>query len=281
VEHLNPVLEWLGVNPVSETRKEQSLEAYGPRSTDPLSYGELKKYGFDDLVDPIMDLGGYVVVSNALNIEVAPLPVRKKTAMAPLNLVDEAAGLCVGLALEEKIAASLAARPKAAVALSNEAKQQPPQKGVETGSVAAVLKLYDEGGAPPVMKRALQEPPAVYERVTPAKPVEVKPVKQPFELGLGQRAYVVGAAAVVALAWGHASSDAVATGLFTPSLVDTCRALSLGVAVGNCGSAILSVRLSLERGRAVPLWLFKSVLAGPMAISELSRLDPIPSPEKR
>jgi hypothetical protein len=41
---------------------------------------------------------------------------------------------------------------------------------------------------------------------------------QPLEVGLGQRAYAVAAAAVLAVAWGHASDEALVRQLLDPQV---------------------------------------------------------------
>ena len=120
------MFDFLGVDPVSKKRRDELAKSGG--LGDPLSYGELRRLGFDDLVDvshtatlslhdssharaitnniaryqstnnmcgsmdrsidrltnqsmrlqPIMACGGYVAVSVALDLEVAPVPVRKE-----------------------------------------------------------------------------------------------------------------------------------------------------------------------------------------------------------
>jgi hypothetical protein len=96
----NAVFDFLGVDPVSKKRKDE-LAKLGA-SGDPLSYGELRRLGFDDLVAPIMALGGYVAVSVALGLEVAPVPVQVEPDWG-LSLggdEEEELGLALGDSLE-------------------------------------------------------------------------------------------------------------------------------------------------------------------------------------
>jgi hypothetical protein len=58
---------------------------------------------------------------------------------------------------------------------------------------------------------------------------------------------------------------------------EVCQAASLGVGLGHLAACVLSVRLSLDRGRKVPLWLLKAAVAGPLALNELRALGPVDS----
>lgn len=79
---------------------------------------------------------------------------------------------------------------------------------------------------------------------TDSWPCDVADVNVPTHT---QRAYVVLAAAVLSLAWGHATADAIALGFVDPAMQGDAQAVSIGVAGANVLSAVLSLRLAMER----------------------------------
>ena len=253
-----PLFDFLGIEPVPKKRKEALKKDQQALSCDPLSYAELRRLGFSDLVEPIMDLGGYVAVSNALGIEVASLPPPPPPLELALMQKEEVKGMALGASLENMMASA----------------------DFTKGRESPATDLDDN--LPP-RARGMTLAPAKYERVRVRargddevmENEEGIPAGRHVELTLSQRLYAVVMAACFALAWGHASDEALSRGLLDVAVRGGCQDASFGLAAASALSAVLSVRLALERGRSVPYWLFKSALAGPASLLELRPLPPL------
>jgi len=243
----SPVLDFLSIQPVSKKRRAEAASRGAP---DILSYGELHRLGFSDLIDPILDMGGYVKVSKILGIETTPSPVKVKVELSLLG-PEETPGVSLGSSLEERLS-------EAAF-----------KKGREAGSSGDIKARQGMPVAPSIIAnvKVKSENDDNEEQLTR--------IIQPFELSALQRTYAIFAAAIISLGWGHASADAVARDMISSAIPDICRDISAGIIVGNVLSAVLSIRNAIEKQRQVPLWVFKSILAGPASFFELQTLGPI------
>jgi len=222
------------------------------KETDPLSYFELRRCGFDELIDPIMDIGGYVRVSNELGLEVAPLPLAKPRQNLNILPPEEASGLALGDALETKMAS-------AAFTKGRDRRQ------------AIDDKLTGKKGSPPGLEKL-----RIKSRKVAAK--KVKATRQPIEFGIFERTYAAVFAVTTSIGWGIASNEAIARSLLDASLVDIFQSISLGLIAGNAISSVLSAQLAVGRQRSVPIWVFKSLLAGPASLLKLRSLGTIDDP---
>lgn len=285
----NAVFDFLGVDPVSKKRKEELAKSGG--LGDPLSYGELRRLGFDDLVEPILNMGGYVAVSVALGLEVAPVPVQVEPNWG-ISLDDEGEdlGLALGDSLEEALARAAEKDRLRRVA-----------KEAAAGGTGLAGREEATRGGPRSGTTGLPEAPARFARVKARPSAEEAEAaakaaaeaaalrNQPLELGLGQRAWIFAVCAVLAVAWGSTSTDIIAHGgiggiggggLVFPTAafvdaVNTCREASVGLAIANVACASICVRFAVERRRSVPMWVVKCALAGPTALWELRVLEPL------
>lgn len=256
VEATNPVFEFVGYEPVSKKRKKK-LEDSLPSLVDPLSYGELRRLGFEDLVDPIFDLGGYVAVSLQMGISVAPLPPPKPAPDMGLIREEEAPGLALGAALDERMATASASRGRLASAKSR-------------------VGDFDMRGMPDAPGRYSKvKSKSAKEAEKAAKEDATIRLAQPLEIPLAQRTYAIVVAASAALGWGHASPLAVSSGILGAGVIDLSQFLSCGLIVGNALAAVLAVQAASKYGRKPQIWAFKAVLGGPLTLLELRSLGDI------
>ena len=84
-----------------------------------------------------------------------------------------------------------------------------------------------------------------------------------------QRLYLVLFAASSAFAWGHATDQAIASGVQEALRFDA-RVLSVLLVVANVASTAGCAKLATDRERGPVLWGFKGALAGPVALLEIN-----------
>lgn len=92
-----------------------SLESFLPevpdepeREADALSYTELERFGYSQLIEPIMDAGGHVLVSRALGVDFTPLKTPEKRERQRMELMVEQRGLVLGSARDDMLASKIA-----------------------------------------------------------------------------------------------------------------------------------------------------------------------------
>lgn len=211
---------------------------------DPLSYSELIRLGFDDLVEPIIKEGGYVAVSMLLGLKVSTLPqsnqdepMAKSEFQTRRSIEGE---LSLGSALEDKIS--------------------------EVSLIRSTPARF-EAGIKSFPRDDLMDFPARSEKS------KLKLPEESVVFTLPERMYFIALSSSLALGSGHASSEAILRGFLNPAIQETAEAISFGFLVANVLSAVLSIRLASERRRAVSLWVFKSCCCGPLSLFELRGLS--------
>ena len=95
--------------------KEREESEYEKLELDPLSYEELIRFGRDDLIDPIINLGGYEAVSRKLDVPIFPKRIKASVLQARAERAElfkakpEPEGmLALGDSFEDKLAESVA-----------------------------------------------------------------------------------------------------------------------------------------------------------------------------
>ncbi|CAM9631249.1 unnamed protein product [Phaeothamnion confervicola] len=304
----NPLLSFFSVDP-SASRKpdpfaedantEEELEWVG--EPDALSYSELTRYGYRYLIEPMMDQGGYVAVSErmgvSLNARRATRPPgyrRGDVPVLPREQLREGF-LALGSALNERIdaAADLDAsaikRKLSEDIFSRQASIGIPAaaKGGIRTPVAARSSSSALDAAAPVFRTAKG---GGRDAETTAQLADEERRREPLTLSAVQRAYLVAFVGAAALGFGRATPEAVAAGLlpagggdsggFLPlppglSLQEAAQYAATFLAAANAASVALSAVLAGKQGRSVPLWSFKAALAGLATVVELRGLGPL------
>jgi hypothetical protein len=247
-------------------------------SPDALEYSELRAYGYQYLVEPIMNAGGYVAVSNALGIPISPMARRNRRGYEkgeqPLLLQppQERQGfLALGGSLDERIEAAAAAAPKAAALRTSLFDKQ---AAMDPEERAARRRARDAPPAP-LYPRSPAQQAAAAARAAEQDAAAAAPPAERLALSAVQRAYLLATAAATAVGYGRASAEAVAAHGLPQDAVQAAAAVSLVLLLANAGSAVLSLRLAISRGRSAPLWGLKAALTGPVCLSELRLLGPL------
>ncbi|KAG5182434.1 hypothetical protein JKP88DRAFT_348878 [Tribonema minus] len=242
---------------------------------DPLEYSELRAYGYQYLVEPIMNAGGYIAVSNRLGVHVTPKSRRRRAAFAPgeepklLRPSDAKEGfLALGSALDERMEAAAAAAPQRAAERS--ARLFEKQALMDADERAA---RRDAAEAAPVYRRAAPEVVAARAAADAAADAADAAALPRERIGLSalQRAYVLATAVSAAVGFGRGTPAAVDVGL-PEAAVQAAAAVGFALLLANAGSAVLSARMASRGGRGVVHWALKGALAGPVSVAELRGL---------
>lgn len=280
----NAVLEFISGAPV----KEQVIE----RAPDVFDYDELSKYGYSNLVKPIMDtVGGRRAVYDLMEMEPPPLRGPPPKIIVPELVIDRTGeddearytGLKMGQVLDDDIMGEALAR---ANKKAKEGKEMRPKLMEET----YVQPFADKRNTGP-----MQTPDWTPEKLDEFAIQQGKAqswarrsrlgefVKDPFEtsdLPGGIQLYAVSTAFFVAFSCGRATPKFlveilnIGTISSAQSLQDILQIPGLVLALVSLGSSILCAAvLAPERNRSVIVWGLKGFLGGPLAISQLKELD--------
>eukprot|EP01031_Cornospumella_fuschlensis_P040761 gene40761-49709_t len=224
----------------------------------PLSYAQLQKFGYSDIIEDIMALGGPLAVGNALGIEWREKePSKCATPLGPqeINMFDLTGGLSLGASLEERLAAAELLRLK-------ELKDQ-------ISEVRKKDSLYPHQGSPlsePDYKDPSRKISQAKKPVVSA--VAVDPLSR-FTLTSLERIHLVSLLLFSAIAYGRASLDLLemsslhSYGLL---LVDLSRLISSVLLVSSVVSVALNVKDAAAAQTNPLVWAFRSLFGGPCSV---------------
>mmetsp|Transcript_19238 Transcript_19238/g.53623 ORF Transcript_19238/g.53623 Transcript_19238/m.53623 type:complete len:412 (-) Transcript_19238:793-2028(-) len=280
----NAVLEYISGAPA----KEQVIE----RAPDVFDYDELSRYGYSNLVKPIMDnVGGRRAVYDLMGMEPPPLQGPPPKKVVPKLVIDRTGeedkarytGLKMGQVLDDDAMGEALARA------NQKAKEGKPLR-------------------PQLMEETYEQPFSEKRNTSPAQTPDWTPekldeyaiqqgraqswarrsrlgefVRDPFEtsdLPLGSQFYAVFTAFFVAFAYGRATpkflADVLHIGTVSSAqgLQEILQIPGLVLALASVGSSVLcAVVLAPERNRGAIVWGWKGFLGGPLALTQLRGLD--------
>ncbi len=240
----NPLRNYLGLSDEEQKRirKRDSL-------IDRNLYSDLRRHGFDYLVLPIMEQGGFRAFQEMFSTG-GDQPPREED-----NL-----GLALGAALEAKLGALSEQVANATAAADG-------GEGSEAGEEQALNPLYMQDDAatldPSLWKKGKQPTPKKAGPTTPK--VNYLALSNPMKL------YSALLLLDLALAFGKSTTGAVDRGFLRPDLLDYLTLAAEGGVVANLLSVPLTFLLLLKAGqpmeKVVPLAL-KALVGGPVAVVE-------------
>jgi hypothetical protein len=225
--------------------------------TSPLSYVSLGIAGRLDLVEPIMNAGGYISVSKRLGIPVDESYLESTPSEASSVKFDkgkdELGSLALGRGLEDRLSATAAAESSGAsvsfMQSTSSREYKGPEPVLDSASIAAIGKDIVE----------IRDDPG--------------PNGERMSLDNKMRVGTILMVACSALAYGHAS-----TRIFELTSIQTAKILagsliSLHVALAAFAAAIVAPSLSRDKA----LWGVKVLLSGPLGLLTLYNLGDVNS----
>ena len=225
---------------------------------DALSYTELERFGYGRLVERIMDCGGYVAVSRELGVAYS-LPKKPKEQSDDYVRDGPKAGVALGDAFEEKLAAGVAGLNATQIKLDKAAKEASRQA---------------RGGAPP-SEGARRVEAAMRERSARPK-AEPKVAEKrawptalaPASLGALGRTYACFVLLVLAVPGAPATAQLLAQLGVGPDAVDLAPLSALGAALfaGNVAAAGIALTRQPERPAFAAV---RCLFAGPLALDNV------------
>eukprot|EP00535_Pseudo-nitzschia_heimii_P007978 CAMPEP_0197177462 /NCGR_PEP_ID=MMETSP1423-20130617/3056_1 /TAXON_ID=476441 /ORGANISM="Pseudo-nitzschia heimii, Strain UNC1101" /LENGTH=342 /DNA_ID=CAMNT_0042627007 /DNA_START=253 /DNA_END=1281 /DNA_ORIENTATION=- len=280
----NAVLEYVSGAPV----KEQVIE----RAPDVFDYDELSRYGYSNLVAPIMDLeGGRRAVYDLMDMESPPLlgpPPKKKVPKLKIDRTGEDdqaryTGLKMGQVLDDDVMGEALARANKKAkegkdlrpVLMEEKYVQPFADKRNTGPAQTpdwTPEKLDE--------YAIQQGRAQDWARRSRKGEFVKDPSEISDLSVAVRLYAVSTAFFVSFAFGRATPKFlseilhVGTKSSAQGLQEVLQFPASALALASLGSCILCAAvLAPERNRGVISWGLKGLFGGPLTILELRQLE--------
>lgn len=237
-----------------------------PKYLHPLSYVELKRFGFDNLIEEIMAKGGPQVYGSSIGIEwIEPedekviwdeqlRPVREET----FNL-DMRGSLSLGSSLEEEL-------EQAAFIDLQKLKEEKVDDGyIEYTSGVQVGIDYQD----PNWKKAQLKKRGKW---VDENKVQI-PKSERFSLDGSQRIYLIFTIAVNAFSYGHATKDLIDKNVIPSTLIETSSLASLILLTMSISSIVVNVIKSKEKKRNVFNWGMKGLLGGPFTVFQLNKLE--------
>jgi len=251
-----------------------------PVQLHPLSYLELKRHGYEELIESIMDLGGPFEVGKALGIEyVEPIiekreedeifrPVRQETFA-----LDMRGSLLLGDALSDKLEAA------ANIDMNSLKLKIAEKKDNEKNIVDGTYSNNNKYNGDDIDYSNVKKTPLKKKWVAP----KVDPIQKSerFSLDNLQRGYLLAPVFSFAVGFGRASGEVIEKGYGGDIFViihDACSSVTVGMFIATIASTLLVIKDAQEKGRNLFVWAAKSILAGPFVLQEIKGLQGI---EKR
>lgn len=247
-----------------------------PKMKHPLSFVELKRFGYEDLSESIMQLGGPFVVGESLGISWTDPESDKEVwdeSLRPTRettyALDFRGNLRLGEALEERL--SLAAN------LDLEELKTEVQRVRQEEEL-----LLLSPSQPRDYNAVVGDEKKKKKKKTVFVAEKRDPNRERFNLNNVQRVHLVVTSLLLSIGWGRASQDVVSLQLWgqeSETGVAVVQVISFVIVIVSIVSAAASVPLSLQKNRSSGLWVAKSLLGGPDAVVRLLEAAPIVSEE--
>jgi len=280
----NVVLEYISGAPVKEKMIERAPSVF--------DYDELSRYGYSNLVEPIMDLvGGRRAVYELMDMEPPPLVGPPKRKVVPKLKIDRTGeddkarytGLKMGQVLDDDMMAEALAR---ANEKAKEGKELRPTL-MEESYVQPFADKRNTGPSqtpdwtPEMLDEYAKQRGKAQDWARKAKLGEfVKDPSETSELSPGVRIYAIFNAFLFAFSFGRATPTFLADVLHigtTSSARDLQGVLqipALTLVVAAVGSSVVCAAvLAPERNRGPITWGLKGLFGGPLTVLQLRELD--------
>ena len=220
----------------------------------PLAYVDLKRFGFEDLIEPIIERGGPIVVGERLlglnwTQEREEWDPSLKPTRVETWALDMRGSLMLGGALEDKLAA---AEMMDLEELKVEAKRKEELRSLQTTSTTP-----GQG----------EDYRSEQRRLTKRFKIDKQEEGEGFSLTLPQRGYFLTVSALFAFAYGRSSQELNIQGI--SALIESSRALVEGAALASLGSGVLCAIEAKKLDRSAVIWAAKGLLGGPLAVYEI------------
>jgi hypothetical protein len=254
-----------------------------PKVLHPLAFAELQRFGFDNLSNPIMLLGGPHEVGIKLNLGwVEPLTEKtvyseeEKVLISTTYLFDNRGSLKLGGAQEDSMESSAAELDLDALKRAIKVKEDL-SSNVSNQDRNADLYKRDADG-----QINYKESKAPLKKQSSYVLTESKvPKSERFSLDGAQRAYMVFTCFSTALAHGRASQELLLSGtnsfgLDLSSLSDVVTVASIisnALIIFAVVSSSFSFKTARLKNRNPVVWAFKGLLGGPLTALQLRDLD--------
>jgi hypothetical protein len=254
-----------------------------PKVLHPLAFAELQRFGFDNLSNPIMLLGGPHEVGIKLNLGwVEPLMEKtvyseeEKVLISTTYLFDNRGSLKLGGAQEDSMESSAAELDLDALKRAIKVKEDL-SSNVSNQDRNADLYKRDADG-----QINYKESKAPLKKQSSYVLTESKvPKSERFSLDGAQRAYMVFTCFSTALAHGRASQELLLSGtnsfgLDLSSLSDVVTVASIisnALIIFAVVSSSFSFKTARLKNRNPVVWAFKGLLGGPLTALQLRDLD--------
>lgn len=280
----NAVLEFVSGAPV----KEQVIE----RAPDVFDYDELSRYGYSNLVKPIMDqVGGRRAVYDLMDMEPPPLVGPPKKKVVPKLVIDRTGeddkarytGLKMGQVLDDDVMGEALAR---ANKKAKEGKELRPKLMEESYVQPFADKRNTGPGQTPdwtaekIDEYAIQQGRAQDWARRSRQGEFMKDPAETSDLPTEVRLYAMATSLFFSFSFGRATPNFLADLLHVGTL-DSAEGLqgvlqvpALVLALASLGSGVLcAASLAPERNRSVIVWGLKGLLGGPLTVLKLKDLD--------
>jgi len=274
----NPVFEFLGVAPV----KERVVE----KAPDPFSYTEISKYGFDHLLETIIEQGGHRKMYDLMGVP-APPPTEYKQPGERIKFdytgeTDEARykGLKLATSLDDdaigealRVAQDKQKRgePLRAKIVEELEENLYPFKNVKNVGPKQTpdwtpARLDEEG-----RKIGQADSWALEERKKQEKEERNREI---LDFNGASRAYAIAMFASAALGFGKATPAALTMLDLDSSIQTAVQIPAFVLLVSAVGSSILAaVVLAPEKNRSPLIWGLQALVGGPVAVLQLRNLE--------
>eukprot|EP01039_Chlorochromonas_danica_P010488 gene10487-11618_t len=247
------------------------IDVHVPKKLHPLSYLELRKYGYEDLIEEVMALGGPLVVGQALSIpwtepEPQPREEGESGSHEPINLLEYQGGLSLGASLDERLAEA------EHLSLEKIKQQQRLLTGKER-SLSSSTELPNKG-------RLIGDDHSYSNRKTTQKQfVNLPSAEQPrnplnrFQFTQNERIYLTSFLLTFSLAWGRASEEMVSYNAINSPWLETLHFVLQLTCGGLCAVSLISAALVAKEASKASLnilvWAPRALLGGPLTIRHL------------
>mmetsp|Transcript_24581 Transcript_24581/g.28323 ORF Transcript_24581/g.28323 Transcript_24581/m.28323 type:complete len:420 (+) Transcript_24581:47-1306(+) len=254
-------------------------------------YGELTKYGFRHLINPVMAAGGQRAMYSFMGLPEPPIPDRLKPKKVPKLVIDRTGendpARYSGLKVNQVIDDDLMGRKLDEMARKKAADKVKP-KLIEETYVQPFASVKRSGNNNPLVKGDGWTPEMIDEEMKKQSEINDWARKAKLERELkksqtddyesltvegGLRVYLSISALFLSLVFGK-STPAALTLLGGGFDLDILRGPGFVILLAAFGSSVLSALvLAPERNRSSVVWGIKGLLAGPVAVVELSSLN--------
>ncbi|CAN0554276.1 unnamed protein product, partial [Ectocarpus sp. 12 AP-2014] len=291
------LLNFLSVNPTQMALENEPDRDEWDGEVNVLSYSELTRYGYGYLIEPMMKIGGYVAASERMGIDLNARTLKDNEYYERINptvgldiqkKADKDGFLTLGSAKEERLnsVANVSREDRRKSLFEKQAMMDKKTKAEKAATKKSRVLNTSRKKVPvnlggrsqkEVDEEIFRKPGLTAEQrdisewVPEVRAEDALPA-QPLLLNFAQRANAVAVCGCLSLAFGKGTLDALETGLLPRDVAEAAVPASLFLLGLNVASAVAGASIAKNKGRSVPLWVFKGALAGLTSVLELKGL---------